>query len=464
MTPTALAPAPLKLNFRPHAKQAEYLALQTPYKLALAGLQSGKTHVGAVEGLLKGIEAIQILASKGWTSEAIGVAVAPTIEMNRDVLQPAYRRVLESEPLLRRLLLGKGRTWEQCFVKTENTLKCYGAPFPFALKFRSAEDGVLRLAGLTNVVFIHGDEGSRWKDGQAVWQVVRTRVATMHRLDKRLGHIWITTTPDGFDWTHQAIEVHAKNGNPQYGMMHWTAWDNPYRSLAELDDAKATTPPHLFERDFLALRTSSAASAFPGVRECVRPITAQVKYDRPHDTLWLPPDGWELGGTVCSTGVDLAISNDYTCIVVRGYGLGELDLIAFRRWKPRSFRETQDVLLDWYTRFGGRVNGDQTGLGEGPIREFRAAGIPINGIHYTAEVRTALLTHKALLQAHGRLPMPACEVWLQEHERFGPQSRAGMTERLDHPPGGHDDLVMADALAVHGCRPAAATMMVGQPR
>lgn len=450
-------PAPHKVafNFQPHPKQDQFLRMAMPFQLYLSGLQSGKSSAGAFKGWLRALESMQILAKLGWKQEAVAIAVAPTIAMSRDVLLPAYERHLDSEPVLRQALLGRGRTWAQCFLKSENRLKLLGAPFPYSLLFRSAEDGVKRLAGITNVVLVHGDEGALWEDGIGIWTILKTRRATMYGLDKRLGQIWITTTPNGYDWTYEAIQVLAEQGNPQYGFLHGTCWDNPYRTTEELDDLWNTTPPHEREKQLLALRNTAEHSAFPGVREAVDPASPCVpRRQQAHDIWWQVPEDFTTGP--CNTGVDIAISQDFTTFVTR-----RLDpphtLYGFRRYKPKNYKALTADLQAWHNRFGGSIYADATGIGDGPVRDMREVGLPVRGIHYTESVRQGLITHKAILQANGQLPMPACEEWLREHEQFGPQPPS---MRLDHPPGGHDDLVHADALCCHGLRKSGGTIAV----
>lgn len=452
------APRPVTqatFNFKPHPKQDAFLRMDMPFQLALMGLQTGKTTAGAFKGLIRAAEAKQILAGMQWKQEAVCLAISPTIAMGRDVLLPAYQRHLDNEPILRQALLGRGRTWDQCFLKSENRLKLLGAPFPFSLLFRSAEDGVKRLAGITNAVQAHLDEGGLYDDGPAIFNMIKNRRATMYARDRRLGQVWVTTTPVGYDWTYESLQLLAEQGNPLYGFLHGTCWDNPYRSTEELEDLWETTPPHIREQQLLAKRDTSEHSAFPGVRDSIdHHMPAQPFRTQAQDLWWKPADNYEP--EPCSTGVDIAITQDFTTFVTRRIEAPHV-LIAFRRFRPRNMDHLLAELKDWHGHYGGHIYADQTGIGADVVRKMRQDGLPVRGVTYTSEVRQGLITHKAILQSNGQLPSPDCEPWLREHEQFGPQPP---TMRLDHPTGGHDDLVQGDALCCQGLRKGGGTITV----
>jgi len=169
-----------------------------------------------------------------------------------------------------------------------------------------------------------------------------------------------------------------------------------------------------------------------------------------------------LWGMKYVAGIDFGRRGDWTvCCVLEVGAAGALRLVELFRVQGRGWAaqiaEVLDVLARWGVR---RCCPDRTGVGD-PLSESltqgladRRIGCEVDEFVFTGPSKPLLVDNLAIALSRSRLHYPAHPVLLSELRNFEatPPTSAGGREKLQAAKG-HDDCVMALALAVHAAGP-----------
>lgn len=184
-------------------QQADVLLSETPITLAIAGIRGGKTHVGAVKTLLYGIQ-------HACDEDEVHLICSPTYQMSKVPTEKIFK-LLYDKTMFPICPLIKYKRSERMFI-----LAAPGGKVS-RLVVRSLHDPD-RLRGIK--------AKSAWLDEGAyittyAWDVVLGRVADT------AGPIWITTTPDGYNWCYELYDQ-ARQGDPEITVVHWESTQNQF--------------------------------------------------------------------------------------------------------------------------------------------------------------------------------------------------------------------------------------------
>jgi hypothetical protein len=132
-----------------------------------------------------------------------------------------------------------------------------GKPNKTLMDIRLCNESEIGIRGSDNESSLRGEKlGSVIQDEAAfqkshVWEeILRPRL-----IDSR-GDAMFISSPMGMGWHHKLWE-YAKSGvDTEWAAWHFTTYDNPYISREELDKLKITTPPRVWNREYLGIAAS----------------------------------------------------------------------------------------------------------------------------------------------------------------------------------------------------------------
>jgi len=193
-------------------KQKEAFYCPAKFVACIAGVQSGKTMLGAC-WVQK-----QLAEEKG-----DGVIIANDYKM---LDQSTLPKLFEVNPGLKK------------FYKQQRGL--IELPDKTRIYIRSAENPQA-IEGFT-ASWAWLDEAGKYK--LDVWVNIQARLAI------KKGHLFITTTPDSMNWLYYDFYDRFLKGDIDFKVFQWKSIDNPYFSEEEYERAKRTLTPTTFRRRY----------------------------------------------------------------------------------------------------------------------------------------------------------------------------------------------------------------------
>ncbi len=280
----------------------------------------------------------------------------------------------------------------------------------------------LRGAGLDFAVL---DEAAFMDD--RVWpEVVRPML-----LERRGGALFLST-PNGRNGFWELFQLGQDSAQPDWAAFHFTSFDNPLISRADLESLRRQTPARIWEQEYLAQFSEDAGSVFRGVRQAATaPAAAPI-----------PGRRYVIG---CDWGRD----HDYTALVV--VDAEARAVTAVERFNQVGWALQRGRLRALYDRWRpAAIWAESNSIGAVNIEALQAEGLPVRPFATTAASKGPLVEALALAIERGELALIPDEGLLGELLAYRCQRLPGGGYRYGAPPGLHDDQVMALALAWHG--------------
>lgn len=295
--------------------------------------------------------------------------------------------------------------------------------------FRSAErPDLLRGRGLSGLVI---DEASD-VDPEA-WNFSLAPALA----DKR-GWAIVIGTPRGRNWFFDLFRYANDPEHKDWYTHPSPSADNPYISSEEIERARDTLPERVFQQEFEAQFLQDGQSVFRGVSECL--------FDP--DTLPPPPQG-----TPCVIGVDLAKHRDFTVVLQVTLGGRILHMDRFTRipWP------TQRARINAFVRRhapGSQVFVDATGVGDAVYDDLKVnTALRLIPVKFNSAKKQEVIDQLMVDIEQQNLLIPSTpRVIRDELEAYTFTVLPSQSIRYHAPPGLHDDVVMALALANYGRR------------
>lgn len=283
----------------------------------------------------------------------------------------------------------------------------------------------LRGAGLDFVIL---DEAAFMEP--MVWpQIIRPML-----LEKR-GSALFLSTPFGRNWFWELYKLGLDPEEPDWSSFHFKSSHNPMIPAHDLETIRRTTPDRVFREEYLAEFITDAGQVFRGIQEAIR-------HDNP-----MPPDPTHR----YVAGVDWGRDNDYTCIVVTDSTTGQM--VAIDRFHQIGWALQRDRLKHLVEKWRpATIWAEENSIGSVNIEALQNAGLPMRPFQTTARSKAPLIEGLALAIERGELGLLPDEVLLNELASYTMERLPGGGYRYTAPPGGHDDTVIALALAWHGVR------------
>jgi phage terminase large subunit len=198
-----------------HEKQYQAYNFTTQYCAAIAGVQSGKTFLGAY-----------------WTNKQINEMPLGGIGM---IVAPTYK-ILDQSTLVK--FFGEFPQYRQFYKEQKRTI-ILGDKTIF---IRSAEEPY-SLEGIT-ADWVWGDEAGKFS--LLVWTILRSRTAI------KQGKILFTTTPYNMGWLYRDFFIPARDKkDPDLSVITWASIDSPYFSKEFFNKEKGRLRAEEFNRRYL---------------------------------------------------------------------------------------------------------------------------------------------------------------------------------------------------------------------
>lgn len=381
---------------KPHAGQRPMWESPARFKVLACGRRFGKTELGKlllIERALRG-------GVCWWLAPTYGMAGAVWRDLLR-VLRPAVRALNAAERYIE--LRGGGSV---------------------AVRSAHAPDR-LRGAGLDYAVL---DEAAFMPD--AVWpEVVRPML-----LDRRGGAAFLST-PDGFNGFWRLYQLGLDPAAPEWASFHAPSSANPLLSAAEIEAIRRVTPERVFRAEYLAEFIDAAGAVFREVqRHAYAPLGALPRTDRHY-----------------VAGCDWGRVDDYTAVAVIDVDSGQM--VALERFTGVSWEVQRARVAALCRQWGvAALWAEENAAGTVNIEALQAEGLPVRPFVTTARSKPALIDGLAVALERGELALLPDAVLLDELAAYRLERLPGGGWRTSAPAGGHDDTVMALALAWHGAR------------
>lgn len=387
--------------YTPHSGQMALHECDKRFRVMACGRRFGKT-LAATNELAK--KALEKSSSLNWW-------IAPTYrqtEIAFELLVDALQPVLKKEA---------NRSKMRLDLINNAVIEC-----------RSAERYEnMRGDGPSFAVF---DEAS--KCPRAAWyEVVRPAL-----MDNEGGAIFIST-PWGHDWFWELfMRGQDADRYPDWWSKSFPTSSNPFIPLADIEEARQTTPQAIFEQEYLAIFNDDASSVFRNVDRNVR-------------------QGWfrePVMGHFYVVGWDVAKYQDYSVFTV--IDCNARDVVYWERFNGLGYPLQIDAhLLPIMKRYNdAHVVMDITGVGDSILDEVRQRDIDVEGFYFTNSSKKQIIDGAVIAIEQGNLTYPKIQPMLDELKAYGYEYTASRNVIYNAPEGQHDDAVISLALAIHGAK------------
>lgn len=382
-------------RFKPH--QAQNIILRSPYRFQVvaAGRRFGKTELGKWIGL----QAAQQGGNCWWLTPTYRTAWYVWQELKQTTRPYKQIKVNEAD---RTLIFSNGGT----------------------LMIRSTHSpDHLRGAGLDYVIL---DEAA-FMDAIVWTDIVRPML-----LDRQ-GRALILSSPKGRNWFW---EVYKQGLDPEMGdwvSYHFTSYQNPWLSKQEIDTIRLSTPERIFAEEYLAHFQDAEGQVFRRVYEAA---TA-------------PTDAQPIAGHRYSAGIDWGRDHDFTAIAI--FDVNTSQLVALDRFNLIGWEHQRARIKTLIERWSPDVIwAESNSIGAVNLEALQNEGLPLRAFQTTAHSKAPLIEGFALAIERAQLTLLNDPILIGELLSYRLDRLPGGGYRFNAPPGGHDDTVIATALAWHG--------------
>lgn len=381
----------------PHAKQAEILRSKAKRQVICAGRRAGKTTLAARVAIKKAFASRRVLLSsttqdqadafwekcKAWLSEAIQAGLIEKNESRRILTFPKGGRIK---------------------VKTARDAD--------GLRGDYADFLVLDECALLD---------------PDAWD----KVGAPMLLDND-GNAWFISTPRRRNWFFQLYQ-RGLDDDPRWVSWHFTSFDNPHLSPSALEEITKDLTDEAYRQEILAEFLEGEGQVFRNIYACLTaPLNAKPSDHEGHRVVM---------------GVDWAQKADFTCLSVFCSNCAvecELDRFnkiewAFQRGRLRALADKWKV---------GLILAEENSIGNPNIEALQREGLYVRPFTTTAASKPPLIQSLALAFEKQEARWLSIPVATGELEAFESKVSPN-TGRVSYgaPEGGHDDSVIARALA-----------------
>jgi hypothetical protein len=396
------------LGYQPHAGQIEVHKSLAPRRVLACGVRWGKTLCAAMEGLAAALQPAE--RSVGWIC-------APTY----DLADRVFREVqLHAVTHIRHRIVTMRDSDRRLVIRN------LGGGLS-EIRAKSADNPVSLLG--EGLDWLIADEASRLKP--QIWQSHLSQ-----RLIDRKGWALLISTPKGKGYFFDLFQ-RAKQGDPDYASWNMPSATNPMLDAAVIEAERDRLPERVFRQEYGAEFIEGAGSVFSNVRECA---TGTWRDPEPGKRYW--------------AGLDLAKVEDYSVLVIMDKERNVCFVDRFHRidWGTQVARIEGNVRR--YNK--AKVHCDVTGVGDPIYEALRKVGLEVVPYPFTSKSKSALINALVLMLEQRTIVLPRPDLWevgISELESFEYSVTDQGNVRMSAPGGGHDDCVVALALAAWDLRP-----------
>lgn len=265
-------------------------------------------------------------------------------------------------------------------------------------------------------------------------------------LSDRRGRALLISTPNGFDPLFHRAWQRGQDGMAGWASWRFPTWDSPLIAAEEIEEARATLPSSIFAQEYGAEFVAMAGAVFRNVRDAAT-AAPQARAIAGH--------GYVIGVDWAGAGRD----GDYTAFAV--VDAGEQALVHLDRFRGAEFAIQRARLTALWDHFGRPpVIAESNSMGEPVIEQLRRDGMNVRSFQTTNASKAVLIDALALAFEQDTIAILDDPVLLGELGAFvADRLPSGLTRYAAR--HGHDDTVMALALAWHGAARPRTSSAVG---
>lgn len=254
-----------------------------------------------------------------------------------------------------------------------------------------------------------------------------TRVIMPTLADYR-GWCWFLSSFRGKNYFHQLYTWGIDPLKPEWAGFSFPTSSNPFIHPDEITLAQRTLPERAFQEEYMAIPNEEYGAVFRGVLDCIRPVP-------------------ETAGSVV-LGVDFARNQDFTVIVALDETTKQV--IAIDRFNEVNWTIQRGRIEAMAKRYNARlILAESNAIGEPNIEELQKTGLNVRGFQTTATSKPPLIDALALAIEQQNIGLVDDPVLINELQGYEMQRTSSGNWKYGAPNGGHDDCVIALALAYH---------------
>ena len=243
------------------------------------------------------------------------------------------------------------------------------------------------------------------------------------------------STPNGRNWFW---ERHRDGQDPlqqDWAAFNFSTAQSDIVDAAELQSIRRNTAEHIWETEYEAVFSDDRGAVFRRLSAAAAP----APYDEPQ------PDHSYV------VGVDWGRSRDYTAIAVLDASNGKM--VALERFNQVGWELQRERLAAIAAKWRPQVIwAEANSIGEPNIDALLRLGLPVRRFYTSAKSKAPLIEALALAIERNDITLLDDPVLLGELADYKFDRLASGGYRYGAPPGGHDDTVIATALAWHGAQ------------
>lgn len=335
---------------------------------------------------------------------------------------PSYKLLDEAWRMAKRL-------YRPFIVRTDANLHRMELSTGAAMDFWTLEDedaGRGRKYGLLIV-----DEAAMARHLEAAWNAALSPTLTDYA-----GGAWFFSTPKGRN--HFWSLAQEAERDQAWAHHHAPSAENPHLPAAEIERQRTKLPERIFAQEYLAQFLEDGGGVF-------RRVTAAV------DTaLATDPGSRDVGdGRAYVIGVDWGRHQDFTVFVV--LDARDKAVVALDRFTQIEYSLQLARLRALRTRYPhAALVAEANSIGGPLVEQLRRDGVNVSAFQTTHASKGQIIESLAVAFEQGELRIPATQWLIDELLAFDQERLPSGSMRYGAPRGGHDDGVMALAIAWHG--------------
>ena len=276
------------------------------------------------------------------------------------------------------------------------------------------------------------DEAAMARHLEAAWNAALSPTLTDYT-----GGAWFFSTPKGHNYFHSLSQ--EWQSDDEWAHHHAPSDENPYLPREEIERQRRKLPERIFAQEYLAQFLEDGGGVF-------RRVTAAVGTALATD----PHEARDVGdGRAYVIGVDWGRHEDFTVIVV--IDARARAVVAVDRFTQIDYAIQLSRLQAVQQRFPrAPILAESNSMGGPLVEQLQRMRLPVRAFQTTAASKAQAVEALALALEQGSIRIPPVQWLIDELLAFDQERLPSGSMRYGAPRGGHDDGVMALAIAWHG--------------
>lgn len=258
------------------------------------------------------------------------------------------------------------------------------------------------------------------------------------------GWTWFIGTPKGRNHLYN-FYLRGQEGHHEWKSYILKASDSNVIPQDQLEESRITTTADIFAQEYECAFLEGEGQVFRGVKEIMVATPEQPKEEH-----------------IYVMGVDLAKSQDWT--VIRVYDRANNSLVYSDRFQQLEWPVQKGkirAISDHYNKALAVI--DATGLGDPIADDLIRSGVAVEPVKFTETIKKELVEKLSIWIEQKKFKMFYQQYALFEYENFSYTRGPTGKYYYSAPEGYHDDVVMADALAIRALQPVVYDEQIKEP-